>query len=270
MSWERKQILITVRTYPVPSRKDVEVSCTAGVTAEGDWIRLFPIAYRFLDDEKQFTKYDWIEANVMRAPNDARLESHRIDRDSIKTLGHVGTGTARDWAERRRLLGEQTAHCMCCLQRSRDATGAPTLGLIKPLEIIGFEIVAEDSANWTGEELDKLTQYHSQGLLFGAAPTKTLEKVPFKFYYRFKCPEPDCPTHRMSCVDWELAQSYRRWSAQPGTNWRRDILQRYDTDMRTRFDTHFYVGTVHRYPNVWIIVGLFYPPPPSPQRSLEL
>jgi hypothetical protein len=25
-------------------------------------------------------------------------------------------------------------------------------------------------------------------------------------------------------------------------------------------DTHFYVGTVHRNPRSWIIVGLFYPP----------
>ncbi len=24
-------------------------------------------------------------------------------------------------------------------------------------------------------------------------------------------------------------------------------------------DTHFYVGTLHHHPNIWIIVGLFYP-----------
>lgn len=24
-------------------------------------------------------------------------------------------------------------------------------------------------------------------------------------------------------------------------------------------DTHFYVGTVHRFPSQWLIVGLFYP-----------
>lgn len=28
-------------------------------------------------------------------------------------------------------------------------------------------------------------------------------------------------------------------------------------------DTHFYVGTVHRHPTEWIIVGLFYPPYPA-------
>ena len=30
--------------------------------------------------------------------------------------------------------------------------------------------------------------------------------------------------------------------------------------MKERYDTHFYVGTVHGHPNSWIIVGLFYPP----------
>lgn len=35
--------------------------------------------------------------------------------------------------------------------------------------------------------------------------------------------------------------------------------QKYETEMKDRFDTHFYVGTIHRYPKEWIIVGLFYP-----------
>jgi hypothetical protein len=33
-----------------------------------------------------------------------------------------------------------------------------------------------------------------------------------------------------------------------------------EDEMINKYDTHFYVGTVHRYPDVWIIVGLFYPP----------
>jgi len=49
-----KKVLITVRTYPTPARKGVEVSCTAGITDDGKWIRLFPIPYRFLDWDKRF------------------------------------------------------------------------------------------------------------------------------------------------------------------------------------------------------------------------
>ena len=35
--------------------------------------------------------------------------------------------------------------------------------------------------------------------------------------------------------------------------------KRYEKEMIERFDTHFYVGTLHQYPDTWIIVGLFYP-----------
>ena len=52
--WERRRVLIVVKTYPTPARKSVEVSCTAAVTEDGEWIRLFPIPYRFLTDSQRF------------------------------------------------------------------------------------------------------------------------------------------------------------------------------------------------------------------------
>ena len=80
--WSTKRVLITVRTYPVPAHRGIEVSCTAGVTSDGNWIRLFPIPYRFLNPDQRFTKYQWIEVDATRARGDARLESYtlRIDR----------------------------------------------------------------------------------------------------------------------------------------------------------------------------------------------
>ena len=41
--WMKKKVLVTVRTYPVPARKGVEVSCTAGITDDGKWIRLYSV-----------------------------------------------------------------------------------------------------------------------------------------------------------------------------------------------------------------------------------
>ena len=62
------------------------------------------------------------------------------------------------------------------------------------------------------------------------------------------------------CTDWEMGQAYRSWRRQYGDNWEQKFRQKFETDMMSRYDTHFYVGTVHRYPRNWIIVGLFYPP----------
>lgn len=62
------------------------------------------------------------------------------------------------------------------------------------------------------------------------------------------------------CVDWELGQSYRSWKQKYGTKWEWAIINRYETDMILKYDTHFFVGTMHGHPHEWIIIGLFYPP----------
>ncbi len=36
--------------------------------------------------------------------------------------------------------------------------------------------------------------------------------------------------------------------------------QRFETEMIEKNDTHFFVGTVHKNPASFIVVGLFYPP----------
>lgn len=36
----RTKVLVTVMTYPLPSRGYQELVCTAGVTEDGEWVRL--------------------------------------------------------------------------------------------------------------------------------------------------------------------------------------------------------------------------------------
>ena len=135
--WER--ILITARTYPAPSTKDIEVSCTAGITSDGEWIRLFPVPYRFLESDKRFAKYQEIECLIHKAKTDSRPESHRVNVESIKILSER-LSTADRWAERRRRVEPLEAHCMCCVQKRQQQYGSPTLGFIKPAEIIKLSI----------------------------------------------------------------------------------------------------------------------------------
>lgn len=51
-TWNRERILVTVKAYPNPSKKYIETVCVAGVTESGQWIRLYPIPYRFLAYEQ--------------------------------------------------------------------------------------------------------------------------------------------------------------------------------------------------------------------------
>jgi hypothetical protein len=253
---ETKRALIVVRTYPSPARSGVEVSCTAAITDKGEWLRLFPVPYRFLDHDKRFRKYQWVEVGVTKA-KDHRPESYKLRGDSIKILTDP-LPTANEWQARKEVIFPLRAHSMCELQRGQKERGYPTLGIFRPKAIERL-IIKEEPAEWTPAQQAILRQGH----LWEKAPAVELEKVPFSFRYQFRCDESDCTGHTMKCVDWEIEESWRRWSRQYGDEWEAKFRQKYETEMIERFDTHFYVGTVHKHPDAWIIVGLFYPPKPK-------
>lgn len=216
------------------------------------WLRLFPIPYRFLELDQRFRKYQWIEVDVVKA-SDGRPESYKIDRNSIQIVSEV-LPSDKNWQERKRYVDPLKRHCMCCIKRERDSVGYPTLGIFKPKEIEKL-IIKQTSANWTKAQLDVLRQNN----LFETGPTQELEKVPFDFSYKYRCDHEDCKGHTMKCTDWEMGESWRRWSRDYGDQWEAAFRQKYETEMKNRFDTHFYVGTIHQHPKEWIIVGLFYP-----------
>jgi len=256
-SLETKRALIVVRTYPIPAKSGVEVSCTAAITNKGEWLRLFPVPYRRLDWHKRFRKYQWVEIGVTKARKDYRPESYKLDHNSIKILTEP-LPTTNDWRERKAIIFPLKRHCLCCIQKERDEHGHPTLGIFRP-KIIERLLIKPVSATWTQSQLSTLRQGH----LWEEPPTEELEKIPYDFIYQFRCDESTCNGHTMKCTDWEMGQSWRKWSREYGKDWEAAFRQKYETEMTERFDTHFYVGTVHRHPKTWILVGLFYPPKPK-------
>lgn len=251
---QRVKALILVRTYPTPARNGVEVSCTAAVTEDGKWLRLFPVPYRFLDPDQRFRKYQWIEVDVRKA-TDTRPESYRIDdRNSIVIASPV-IPPDHNWKQRKEKVFPLKAHCLCCLKKERNAIGYPTLGIFKP-KVIEKLIITPTDPHWTQAQLDILRQ---NKMFDEGGPSQELEKVPFDFSYKFRCDEDTCKGHELKCTDWEMGESWRRWSREYGNDWEAKFRQRYEHEMINVKDTHLYVGTVHRHPHIWINVGLFYP-----------
>lgn len=260
---EKRKALIVVRTYPTPAKKGAEVSCTAAITEDGQWMRLFPIPWRALDEEERFRKYQWVEVTVSRPRDDARPESYQLAPGVlIRILTPNPISTKDNWKARWDILRPLIAHCMCCLQNARDEHGFPTLGLFKPKTIQRLRIEPDDP-DWSPEQVAILTQGH----LWQKKPQKQLEKVPFKFIYDYMCDHPECKGHSMMCSDWEMGQSWRKWKRQYGKDWETAFRHKYETEMLEKNDTHFYVGTVRKHPGSWIIVGLFYPPKPKSSPS---
>lgn len=251
--WIKKKVLITVRTYPVPATKSIEVSCTAGITEDGKWIRLFPIQYRFLDYDKRFRKYQYIQASVTKSTSDIRPESYKIDTDTIQILSEV-IPTDNNWELRKAKVFPLKSNSLCFLQAKRNADKEPTLGFFKPKSITALRIGKTDS-NWTAQELAQFQQYS----LFSKTPITQLEKLPYTFSYEFKCNEPNCGGHVLSCTDWEMGASYRKWRDKYSNNWETQFRKTYEDEMVLGRDTHFFVGTLRTHPDAWIIIGLFYP-----------
>ena len=216
-------------------------------------MRLYPVPYRTLDEDRQFVKYQWIEVEVFKTRNDSRPESYTPNLFSI-SLGEK-LSTTSNWYDRRELINPLVRPSLCVIQKERDDNQFPTLGIFKPGSI--DELVIEEAApNWTDEQLAKLNQALS---LFDKKPETQLEKLPFSFKYKFRCIHPTCRGHFLSCTDWEMGQSYRKWRREYGAKWEAKFRQKYEKEMIERFDTHFCLGNIHQYPNAWIVVGIFYP-----------
>ncbi len=63
---EKLKVLITVKTYPLPSEGYQELVCTAGVLPDGSFIRLYPIDYRYRPYWQWYKKYQWVEVSSER------------------------------------------------------------------------------------------------------------------------------------------------------------------------------------------------------------
>ncbi|MEX2158028.1 MAG: hypothetical protein WEB04_01345 [Dehalococcoidia bacterium] len=251
--WQSKRVLITVRTYPTPANKGAETSCTAGITDEGQWIRLFPINYRQLEPEQKFHKYDWVNVRVAKA-SDPRPESYTVDLESIEIESAVKP--SRNWQARKEIVLPLEARSLCSLKRERDEHKHPTLGIFKPREITRL-VIEPDDEDWTPEEKQKLRQPN----LFNQRPVIELTKLPFRFSYEFVCNDAGCQGHKLSCTDWELGAAFIDWRNRYGARWEEKFCQKFERQMIHERDTRFYVGTVAAHPHIWIIIGLFYPKP---------
>lgn len=266
MASRKARILILCKTYPSPSEKHVETSCVAGVEEGGQLIRLFPVPFRLIGDSQQFRKWQWINARIEKATNDRRPESHKIFVDTID-CSEQPIPTRNGWADRRAAISNiPVFDDFAELERDRQ-THNTTLGLLRPASVIALEITPADRPDWTEEEHQKLIQNERQAGLFDAADARNLaklRKVPFAFHYRYTCKEGD-QTHeyRHKIADWEAGALYWNCVKSHGENWEAPFRQKLEAALPAA-DLIFLMGTIHRFPDQWLIVSLLYPPKPAP------
>ncbi len=267
-TFEQAKVLITVKTYPLPSNKYEELVCTAGILEDGKWIRIYPIPFRSLPRDKKFEKYEWILVDLVRNKDDFRQESYRpkTDASNIQILGKVGTD--HEWAERKKcVLKEVFASFEELIQQSKSES-KKSLATFRPREIVDF-IVEEDKRTWKEQWQANYDQYdlfeidkRGKGL-----PKEIIRKVPYKYSYRFLC-EGELKPRTLMIEDWEIGALYWNCLKQAEGDEEeanRLVRMKYFDDFLTKRDIHLFVGTTKKYhamnaPNPFVIIGVFYPP----------
>jgi hypothetical protein len=253
--YDRTEVLITVMTYPHPSRGHRELVCTAGVTDYGEWVRLYPIDYRYRPRHQQFRKYQWIEVGLRPrgSGNDSRKESRQPDLESIRILGEP-IDTRDGWAKRRAIIDAMPHHTRNQLQ-NLHATDRTSLGIIRPTRVLDLKYEPA-SPEWKPE----WQALFSQLRLFGPAQ-KPLRKIPYKFSYVSECEDSQKP-HSAMVEDWELGVLFLKEADRLGSD------EAAAESVRAKFldqlcaptrDTRFFMGTVFPY-NTWVVIGVFWPP----------
>jgi len=253
MTLQTKQVLITVKAYPNPSKKYGETVCCAGIDLEtGSWIRLYPIQYRDLESSKRFAKYDIVAVNCEKAKRDHRVESYQVDQDSIRVLRHLDTKD--NWRARKEIVLPTASSSFCDIQAMVEQN--LSLGMFKPHSVAFSSQKAPDEG-----EAEREACYAQ--LSFFDRQKKAIERVPFDFYYGFRCAgRDDYPGHRLKIVDWEMGQAYRKWREESESQEEllRKIESRWLTEICSdRNDVYLYVGNMQRLREQFLVLGVFYP-----------
>ena len=159
-----------VKAYPALSRTYGEVSCVAGVQMLPDgprWIRLYPVAFRSLQDDKQFRKYQPLRVHVSTHRRDLRPETRRPDRESIELLGDP-IPSSHAWARRRRFVEPLMLPSMCELGRRQRRDGT-SLGVFRPARVL--DLVIEKASVDAGKRRIALAWLAQTSLLDGLGST---------------------------------------------------------------------------------------------------
>lgn len=259
-----EEILILCKTYPSPSGKYAETTCVAGMTKTGRLVRLFPVPFRLISENKKFNKWQWITAKVEKARKDHRPESFSIKVDTIALGSKVPT--AREWAERKALLSLLECYTDFNQISVSHDSGNISLALLKPAAILGLDITPVQATEWTDEELAKLVQEQRQLGMFEDSDRpalKTLRKLPYDFHYRYRCDTPLGPrSFRHKLVDWEIGALFWRCHDNYHDEWEKHFRSKIENEIPSR-DVHFLMGNMHRFQGNWLIISLIYPPIPS-------
>ena len=167
------ELMVNCKTYPAVSSRYVETVCTGGVMPTGEFVRLYPIPFRFLDSEEQYKRWDVIRVRAYRDSKDTRPESWHIEPGvAIERIDTI-TSEKRRWDWMR-----ATVHDSATAMESKGLTNGCVD--IEPLELYW----KPDPKEWTPAQKEVILQ----GDLFASKEQmlSLADRVPWQFRLKYR------------------------------------------------------------------------------------
>lgn len=237
----KSRVTILVKASPQPSKKHNETVCCAGIDANGDWKRLFPIRFRQLSGEKAFSRWDIVQCNYSRPTTDTRSESCRVHEESIEIVSSISRDTEKTNLIERALVGSE---------REAIASGA-SLAIIRPTDV---------SLSWSrrsAEEMETAKQRYVDQAAQLSMWDKELEAYqPCPFIFKMRYHDEGGP-HNKICADWETAAAFYNLSKSMDEM---SVLRHLEETYCKKYVEKglvFALGNMKRRPQTWQLLGLF-------------
>lgn len=257
MKPERITMLVTAKTYPTISSRYNKTVCTAGITKDGLFRRLYPICYRSLPKSEKFKKYQWISCDAIRDFRDPRKESYKLI-GTIKPLNIVPTKQL--WTERRHaVLSNVQFDLQKIIKMAYDLNEWRSLFIFKPYRIIKFNVIDCSFTDSFNRKKEILLHRLNMG-------ESLVEDIPYKFSYTFVDSTGKIST--LQLLDWEIYQLTRKLIKLHKNNFlaiSRALQTQYYHKIACMRDAYFFLGSnkywhIRKGKNPFMIIGVFYPP----------
>lgn len=249
------EAFVIVKAAPRVSQQYGATVCCAAIDRNGDWVRLYPVSFRYLEARQKFSRWDRIRYRwrMPRAVADRRSESRRVDDRSIEIVGNLPV------SERSPLI-----HRTSVTSLKAEFEAGRSLALLK-MEVLDFQIERRSAAE-VSREIASRRAIREQGDMFQLSESVASEASPFAFKYTYR---DDDGVHTGTCQDWETEATFLRRRAEfqsesQALEW-----------MRHKFGTELpqtgmvlAMGTHKRRLDQWLINGIVQVKPEAPQPSL--
>jgi hypothetical protein len=244
---QRVRVRILVKAYPQPSSTYEETVCVAAISEDGtEMLRLYPIRYRHLPEEKKFNRFDLVELDIERRKGDPRPESRHVVEESIQIISRADKVTATDKVKFWQPFVVPTLKELHEQQRLTRRS----FGIIKPDQgSLKFLVEKEEES---GEE-DRAINNQMFSLFEKSLPQ--LRKPEFSFSYRFTC---GGHAHRHHIHDWEVQAAYFKFCRDYGDKAIEKLKQKYELEIPSS-NPHFIMGTMKARPQSFILIGILRP-----------